>query len=188
MTVREVRPPGDQILLACDDDGRFTGQYVRRDVAHSGDGHRHLAIAVLVANREGQLLLQRRKHEVFDDVWDISGATHPLWLGDGAHESLEDAAHRCLRDEYDVRDAELQEIGAFSYFARDPDGVRCEREHCTLFVGQIGGEVTLNPEVGYAYAWVERADLLDDVAAAPDRFSPWALLSVELLQREGFFE
>ena len=183
----QARRPDDQILLACDDEGRFTGQYVRRDVAHAGAGHRHLAIAVLLYNRHGELLLQRRKHTLFDDVWDLTGATHPLQLGGGIDESLERAALRCLRDEYSIAQSTLTEVGSFAYFAQDADGLHCENEHCTLYIGAYTGPVTVNQDVGYSCKWVRKEQLLQDIAAAPERYAPWALLSVALLQQAGFF-
>jgi isopentenyl-diphosphate delta-isomerase len=178
----------DQLLMVCDDEGRFVGRYVRRDLAHTGDGHRHLAIAVLLYNRAGAVLLQRRKHRLFDDVWDITGATHPLRLTDGTHESLERATRRCLRHEYGIDGPPLIEVGSFTYFARDGDGAHCENEHCTLFIGELNAPVALNPDVGYCYRWVSMPSLLRDVEASPERYAPWALLSVSLLLRTGFLK
>jgi isopentenyldiphosphate isomerase len=133
------------------------------------------------------LLLQRRKHRVFDDTWDITGATHPLRLADGTEESLESAALRCLRDEYGIESPQLTEAGSFSYFARDRDGVHCENEHCTLFVGEFNEAFELNPDVGYGYRWASKPVVLRDMSESPKRYSPWALLSVSLLYRSGFF-
>jgi isopentenyl-diphosphate Delta-isomerase len=166
---------------------RQRGAHDTRDRAHTGDGHRHLAIAVLLYNRRGAVLLQRRKHAVFDDVWDVTGATHPLVLADGTTESLEEAARRCLRREYEVEYAQLAEVGSFAYFAKDADGLHCENEHCTLFVGELCGPIRLNPEVAYGCAWVSKASLLREMEASPTSYSPWARLSVALLRETGFF-
>ena len=177
----------DQMLMLCDDTGQFTGRYIRRDLAHAGDGHRHLAIALVLYNRAGDLLLQRRKHRLFDDVWDITGATHPLRLADGTHESLERAARRCLRHEYGINGPRLAEVGSFSYFARDRDGAHCENEHCTLFVGELNEPAELNLDVGYSCQWVSKRTLLRDMSVAPEKYSPWALESITLLRQSGFF-
>src|SRR3989344_1200496 len=67
----------DQTILAVDDNGNFL-EYISKEAGHSGKGKRHLAIAVLLTNSEGQVLLQKRKHQIFDNIWDITGATHPL--------------------------------------------------------------------------------------------------------------
>jgi isopentenyldiphosphate isomerase len=95
---------------------------------------------------------------------------------------------RCLRYEYGIDGPLLSEVGSFSYFARDGAGAHCENEHCTLFIGELNEPVALNPEVGYGYRWVSKPSLLREVRAAPERYAPWALLSVSLLLRTGFFE
>src|SRR5581483_6486656 len=99
---------------------------------------------------------------------------------DGTDESLEQAARRCLRHEYGIVESRLTAAGSFSYFARDRDGLHCENEHCTLFVGEFNGTVQLNQDVGYSYRWVSKAFLLHDIATSPDSYSPWAILSVSV--------
>lgn len=71
----------DQIIMACDDNGVFSGEYIPKEVGHTGQGKRHLAIAVLLYNGQGKVLLQQRKHRVFDD------------------ETFEEATQRCLERE-----------------------------------------------------------------------------------------
>jgi isopentenyl-diphosphate Delta-isomerase len=88
-----------QIILACDDNGKFI-EYIPKMVGHTGDGRRHLAITVLLYNSKGEVLLQRRKHKVFDNIWDFTGSTHPLHKEDGKDESLEEATLRFLKVEY----------------------------------------------------------------------------------------
>lgn len=64
-----------QIILACDEQGVFTGEYIPKEIGHTGKGKRHLAITVLLENSKGEVLLQRRKHQIFDGIWDLTGAT-----------------------------------------------------------------------------------------------------------------
>ncbi|MBI2338476.1 NUDIX domain-containing protein [Candidatus Daviesbacteria bacterium] len=66
-----------QVILEVSDDGNFL-KYIPKEIGHKGKGRRHLAIAVLLFNSKGQVLLQKRKHKIFDNIWDITGATHPL--------------------------------------------------------------------------------------------------------------
>ncbi len=73
-----------QIILAVDDEGKFL-EYIPKEVGHKGEGRRHLAIAVLIFDSQGQVLLQKRKHQIFDNIWDITGATHPLHLSYPCH-------------------------------------------------------------------------------------------------------
>lgn len=161
-----------QIILAVDDSGNFL-EYIPKEVGHTGEGKRHLAIVVLLQNSKGQVLLQKRKHKIFDNIWDITGATHPLHKEDGTDESLEDATRRCLREEWGIREiGEIRKRGEFNYFAQY--GKYCENEHCAMMVGEYDGEISLNPNMGYEYKWMDKQKFLKDIEQNPERYTPWA--------------
>src|SRR3989338_617418 len=114
-----------QTILACDDKGKFL-EYIPKMVGHTGEGRRHIAITVLIYNSKNEVLLQKRKHRVFDDIWDFSASTHPLHseIGD---ETLEEASLRALKQEYGIEKVKLDTLGSFNYFAKV--GKLCENEH-----------------------------------------------------------
>ncbi len=171
----------DQIILAVDDQGNFNGEYIPKIVGHTGEGKRHLAMTVLLYNDKGEVLLQKRKHKIFDDIWDITAATHPLHNQDGSDETVEDATWRCLKVEYGIEEKiSLKNLGFFNYFAKY--GEYCENEHCAILVGEYNGPLNLNPEVGYEYKWVEKEEFLRDVEANPETYTPWTLEAVKLLK------
>lgn len=174
-----------QIIQACDDQGNFL-EYIPKEVGHTGQGRRHLAIAVLLQNSKGQVLLQKRKHQIFDNIWDITGATHPLHKENGSDESLEEATRRCLETEWGIREmGKIRDIGYFNYFApyHTVQGDSCENEHCYLMVGEYDGEVNLNPDSGYEYKWVERKEFLKDIEQNPQNYSPWAIEGVKVFKK-----
>ena len=175
----------DQFVIGCDETGRLTGEYILKELAHTGLGRRHLAIAVLLYDSHGQVLLQQRKHRVFGDVWDLTGATHPLHRSDGTDETPRQAVLRCLKREYDVAGIDVKCIGVFDYYASSGDV--CENEHCALYIGQYDGEIRLNPEVGHGYRWVDKREFRRDIAANPRAYSPWAAEAVKVLDGSGFF-
>lgn len=175
-----------QIILAVDDNGNFL-RYIPREVGHKGKGQRHLAITVLVFNSQNQVLLQKRKHKIFNNIWDFTGATHLLHRTNGTDETLEEATLRCLEAEFDIKQKiSLKNLGFFNYFAKD--GEFCENEHCCLMVGEYDGEPKLDPEVGYEYRWVDKADFLVDLETNSKKYSPWVIEGVKVLKKEGFFE
>ena len=176
----------DQVVLLCDEHGAFTGQYAAKETAHSGEGRRHLAITILLHNRRGQVLLQRRKHRVFNDVWDFTAATHLLHGQDGTDETVEHAAGRCLLREYRLSGLEMRTYGAFTYFARYEE--LCENEHCIVLVAECNGALALNPEVGYGFKWVQKATFLREIEEDPAAYSPWAVEGVKTLKEGGFFD
>lgn len=173
-----------QIILACDDQGKFNGEYLPKEVGHTGAGKRHLAITVLLYNSKGEVLLQKRKHQVFDDIWDLTGATHPLHLEGGRDESFEEATARCLKREYGIEGVEVENLGTFNYFAQDGD--RCENEHCAILVGKYDGEISLNSEVGYGYRWMDKKEFLQDIEANPQKYSAWAIEGAKVLVNIDF--
>lgn len=172
----------NQIILVADEKGKFTGEYISKEMGHTGLGKRHLAITVLIYNKKGEVLLQRRKHQVFDNIWDITGATHPLHRKDGTDETFEEATLRCLKREYNIEDVRLKNVGSFNYFAQD--GTRCENEHCAILVGEYNGEVHLNPEVGYEYKWMSKEEFLADIEKNPQKYSKWAQEGVKVVQKK----
>lgn len=167
----------DQIILAVNDNGQFL-KYIPKEEGHKGAGKRHLAIAVLLQNSKDQVLLQKRKHKIFDNIWDLTAATHPLHRIDGSNESLEEAALRCLKEEWGINKiGEIREKGVFNYFA--PYGDYCENEHCFILMGEYSGDVYLNPASGYEYRWMDRQEFLKDIKLNPQNYTPWAIQGVK---------
>lgn len=173
-----------QIILAVDEKGKFSGEYIPKEVGHTGEGKRHLAITVLLYNSKGQVLLQRRKHKVFDNIWDFTDSTHPLHTDNG-DETLEEATLRALKDEYGIEDVELKDMGEFNYYAQI-DGL-CENEHDHILVGEYTGEIKINSEVAYEAKWLDKQEVLKDMEQNPDNYSAWAKESLKVLKITGFF-
>lgn len=175
-----------QIILAVNEAGNFDGNYIPKSVGHTGAGHRHLAITVLLSNSKGQVLIQKRRHQIFDNIWDLTGATHPLHLSDGHDESLEEATWRCLKREYGIsQKISLKNYGYFDYFADYGD--LCENEHCASMVGEYDGPLTLNQEVGYEYKWMDKQQFFEDITNYSDKYTPWAIEMVKVLSSKSFF-
>jgi isopentenyl-diphosphate delta-isomerase len=176
----------DQIILAVDENGEFKGEYIPKWVGHTGKGQRHLAITVQLINSKGELLIQRRKHRVFDDVWDMTASTHPLHNPDGTDETVEDASWRSLEREYQISEKmPLKNYGFFDYFATY--GELCENEHCAMLVGEYNGDFKLNEEVGYGYKWMSKKEFIEDVEKNPNNYSPWTVAGAKVLKEAGFF-
>lgn len=176
-----------QIIIVCDNNGVPTGEYIPKEVGHTGDGKHHLAITILLINSQGKVLLQKRKHQRFDNLWDLTGATDLYHFEDGRNETFEQATLRCIKNEYNIDSiSNLKNLGGFNYFARW-NGM-CENEYCCLLVGEYDGEVKMNPNVGYEYRWVDKKDLLKDMEEHPKKYSPWSQEGLKLLKQSGFFD
>ncbi|MDP3733479.1 MAG: NUDIX domain-containing protein [Candidatus Daviesbacteria bacterium] len=173
-----------QTILAVDDQGNFL-EYIPKEKGHTGMGRRHLAITVLLYNNQGQVLLQKRKHKIFDNIWDVTGATHPLHKEDGIDETVEEATWRCLEVEYGIKEKiPLKNLGFFNYFApyHTAQGDFCENEHCAILVGEYNGSLNLNPQAGYEYKWMDKDEFLVDLEQNPQNYTPWALKGLDFLK------
>lgn len=177
-----------QIILACDDQGNPTGEYIPKLAGITGDGVKHLAISILLYNNRDQVLLQRRKHRVFDNLWDLTASTDVSHLKD-KDETFEEATDRCLKREYYIgldQIKEVKKLGGFSYFAKD--GKHCENEYDMILIGQYDGEVKMNPSVGYEYKWMDKNEFLKDIEKNPQNYTPWANEGIKMLKQAGFFD
>jgi isopentenyl-diphosphate delta-isomerase len=168
-----------EMLIVVDDEDRFL-RHAPREECHRGDGLQHRAVLLLLHDARRRLLLQRRRHNLFDGLWDLAGATHPRHMG-GRDESYEEAAARCLQAEWRT-EAPLRSVLAFRYFARDGD--RCENEYCVLLAGETDPDVA--PHLGHAYAhrWITWHQLGRELSSTPQGFTPWLRSAIAELRPE----
>jgi len=160
-----------QTLILVDEHDNPLG-YASRDECHRGRGRLHRAIALVLRNARGDLLMQHRRSGLWDGYWDVTGATHPLHTPAG-DETYRESAERCLRVEWGV-DVPLTREFAFVY--AEQQGDRGERERCVLYTGRHDGPVRLDPEHGYDYCWctLEEAHRLEPM-------TPWGTIVLRRL-------
>ena len=168
----------EQTLILVDERDNILG-YAPRSECHTGKGKRHRAFVILIYNKGKKILLQNRKHKLFDKTWDLAGASHPLHINEKNEDYIESAS-RCLKVEWKIEKIELENMGAFNYFKED--GKNCENEHCALIVGEYNGDLEANPETAYGFRWVSFKDLLSEIDKKPEIFTPWSVEAVKVLR------
>ncbi len=168
----------EQTLIVVDDKDNILG-YAPKSECHTGKGIRHRAFVVLLYGKDKKILLQHRKHKLFDKLWDLAGASHPLHT-DGKDESYIEAASRCLKNEWGIDSMNLENIGAFNYFKEDEKN--CENEYCALITGEYNGELKANPETAYGFRWIDLKQLLAEIYKKPEVFTPWLIEAVKILR------
>ncbi len=175
----------DETVLLVDDRDRFTGRYASRAEAHRGDGLHHRAFVCVLFDRAGRVLLQRRRHWLWDGLWDLTAVSHVLYR-DGRRETYAQAAARALRKEMGILGIRVRKVTGFNYFAKHPTGDACENEYCAVLVGRYDGPVRPDPEDVYEYRWMAWEDFVRDVKARPEAYTPWTRLSVEVLAQSDW--
>ncbi len=165
--------PRDQVVLVDDQDQPLGVEAKLR--AHEQGGRLHRAFSVFIFNAAGEMLLQRRasgKYH-FGGLWTNACCSHPR-KGQATH----DAAHLRLQEEFGF-DADLRELFTFVYRAPDPTSGLTEHEFDHVFVGRFDGEPRPNPDEIGDWKWVRPDELLADVRARPQAYTPWFGLAVE---------
>jgi len=142
-----------QTIIRVDEKEKPIGGIDKWEAHKKGVLHKGFSVA-LMYNR--QILLQIRKHPVFDKVVDLTASSHPLVIK-GINQNEEDAVYDCLSREWNVQRSELSNFtncGSFVYKAEDGAGY-IEHEYCTFYKANIEREVKPNMEFAYGFIKVE---------------------------------
>ncbi len=172
----------EQQLLLVDEQDNFLGKYASRKECHSGKGLHHRAFIVLLENSTGEVLLQKRKHALWNEYWDITATTHTLHLINH-DESYQESATRCLSTEMGITDAEVKKVGGFNYFAQHEKN--CENEYCAILIGTYEGEIHSDSDVVYEYKWLNKKEFIEECLKKDASYTPWALLTGQFLAHHG---
>ncbi len=148
-------------------------------VCHDGHGILHRAFSLFVFNSRGELLLQQRSQDkrLWPGYWANTCCSHPR-LG----EDMEQATARRLDEEMGMR-CDMQYLYKFRYQA-DYKDLGAEHELCWVYVGQTDEPVRANANEVEATRFVSAEALDAEIAAHPERFTPWLKMEWERLRGE----
>ena len=179
--IQKLADRAKQKLYAVDDKGNLTGKIVDRWKAHTAPGIKHLAIGILVFDKNNKLVLHKRIHtKVGGDTIDYP-VSHPL-----QDETVEQACWRCLEHEYGIKEKlPLKKLFSFSYNYNYDDGT-CENEYLLVFGANYSGMVIPNPkEMSENLILISIKDLVKDVEKNPQKYSVWFWDTAKHLKKLG---
>jgi isopentenyldiphosphate isomerase len=126
-------------------------------------GQKHVGITISIADHDGRILVQHRRHKIFDKVWSLSGDTHPRKYDSSRVESLSEASRRCAKEDLGVVIKNWREILNVSYSARDPRDPRyCENELLHILAAKHSGPMNMNKNSAYELQWADFAEISGD--------------------------
>lgn len=177
-SLRTPAAAGEDLLVLVDEADREIGT-LPKTAGHLGAGTLHRAFSVFLFNDRGEVLIQQRAagKMLWAGFWSNSCCSHPR-----PGESVEDAGRRRVREELQV-ECRLEFLYKFRYQARFGD-VGSEHELCYVYAGYPRGALTADPAEIAAWRWVSPAELTREIAADPDRFSPWMKLEWQRITGE----
>lgn len=155
----------DQVVLVNEYDDEI-GTMEKMEVHRKGLLHR--AFSVLIFNKKGELLLQKRASEKYHSggLWTNTCCSHPL-----PKENPIDAAQRKL----------LQEMGfttplTFSHkfiYEAELDNGLIEREYDYVFFGQFDNAPDINPNEVAEWKYISLDDIRQDIISNPNNYTEW---------------
>ena len=158
-------PPIEQLLLV-DEEDRVVG--VEEKLAAHRSGALHRAFSVLIYDRTGRWLLQRRSPGKYHSggLWTNAACGHPR-----PHETTVAAAARRLFEELRFT-SELTFVTKVHYRSALDHGLT-EHELVSVFTGTYEGPIDPDPAEADATRWIEPAALAQDMEAHPERYTVW---------------
>ncbi|AXI48685.1 isopentenyl-diphosphate delta-isomerase [Sulfitobacter sp. SK012] len=144
-------------------------QPVEKLAAHKR-GLRHMAVSVFLMEGDRILLQQRALGKYHTPgLWANTCCTHPDW-----HEDPSVCATRRLGEELGIKGLQPTHVGQVEYRA-DVGGGLIEHEVVEVFVAQVDGALPLspNPDEVMNTRWVSHNDLMAEIQATPEDFTPW---------------
>ena len=164
----------DQALFLVDKHDNLIGSASWID-CHFERGRFHRGFVTLLSDKDGSVYLQKRKHLIFDGLWDFTAVSHPIKNGKLA-ESLQEASNRAIFAEMGIGPTKVSNVGNFTYFA--PDAQWCENEYCYILTGNYSGYFKPNKRLVYDAKKIPFDQFIKDVTQNPKNYTPWARLAV----------
>lgn len=141
-------------LPAVDKNDQIIGQIERWQAHREKILHRGFTVILIYQNK---VILQKRRHPVFDGYWDISFSSHPIYVNNKL-ESMEESIIKNLKREWMVNEKnfnQLKFINKYYYLAKDPKSLLFEHEINYLYQLTLSSPIDINPEFAYAKAEID---------------------------------
>lgn len=168
-------------VAAVDRKGRVVDKVERWQAHEKGILHRGFTAALFY---QEQVILQHRKHPVFNGVYDLTCSSHPYYKGD-ILQPTEEAVFQTLKREWNIGQKDLVspllDRGTTYYKAKDPMSIYLEHEVCFLFVANMKRLPTPNHDFAYGFSLMPTKLIADNRQPIARSFAPWVPPLLRLL-------
>jgi len=158
-------------VILVDQEDNFVGTMEKMEAHRRGVLHR--AFSILLFNKKGELLLQKRSQAKYHSggLWTNTCCSHPL-----PGETMEHATQRKLKQEMGI-DVKAEFAYKFIYQATLDKGL-VEHELDHVFIGQFDGVPEINKEEVEDWKFIDLTILRDDIQRQPQAYTAWFMLMI----------
>jgi len=153
-------------VILVDEQDHVVGEMDKMEAHEKGILHR--AFSIFIFNSKGQMLIHQRANEKYHGggLWTNACCSHPQ-----LDEDIEESAKERLQFEMGLQ-CELKRVFSFIYHTPVENNL-IEHEYDHVLVGYTDREPVPNVNEVMNYKWIDRLDLLQQIAAEPDAFTYW---------------
>lgn len=168
-----------QYIAHVDSNDTVLGKVERWEAHEKGILHRAFTLSIMF---EDTLVLQHRKHPVFDGIYDVSISSHPLYVDDTLQDPL-DAIYRTLAREWHIEQPQLvgppEYKGKIYYQAADPYSRYQEHEICYIYTCELKKIIMPNFETAYGFSLQTPKQLRNPKNPLTPLLAPWVKKMIE---------
>lgn len=162
-----------QFLAAVDKDDRLIGKIEKWQAHRKGILHRGFTAILFY---QDQVILQQRKHPVFDGCLDLSFSSHPIYKNTILQKERQ-AVFEALKREWNLKKKDLvsqpKMLGKIYYKAEDPNSKFVEHEVDYIFSVILNKIPKPNLDFAYGFSLVKKDELLNKKFLKEKNFAPW---------------
>ncbi|CAN5161514.1 hypothetical protein BH09PAT2_BH09PAT2_01930 [soil metagenome] len=153
---------------------------VERWKAHE-QGILHRAFTLTITF-EDQIILQHRRHPVFDGIFDVTISSHPIYVDDILQDPIE-AVYNTLKREWNIQKNDLKVgpkyVDKFYYQAADPHSKYQEHEICYVYTCEINQLSIPNLESAYGFSLQKKDQIQNKNNYIYPLLAPWVHKMIE---------
>lgn len=168
-----------QYIAEVDSDNNIIGKVEKWKAHKKGILHRAFTVAI---SYEDHVLLQHRKHPVFDSVFDSTISSHQLYMGDTL-QTDEQAVMSTLTREWNIKQSDLvdglHKKGNIYYKATDSKTEYIEHEICHIYTCTIKKLPLPNLEFAYGFTLQNIESIKNKSNPLFPLLAPWVVAAIQ---------
>ena len=168
-----------QDLAVVDQEDNIIGKMEKWDAHKKGVLHRAYTA---ILQYEDSIILQHRKHPLFDDVYDLSFSSHQIYKNDSL-QTNEEALYEGLEREWGIEKFEIRNlkfINKIYYKAKDEKSEFFDHEIDYIYLIEVNTMPKANLDYAYGQKMIQKANIISEIKKLQLNLAPWVEKILEM--------